>query len=134
MEAHQLLAPHTHTHEDQAVFVIEGELEFEVGGAGGTRFTAKQGAYVAKPRNVQHCFWNETDQPCHYIELSGGAGFENFVDSTREQTMKASMNAKRDFGLTFHQDRIPGLLRAHRLTSVVGMEMPWEGAALPGKR
>ena len=55
---HQLLAPHTHLHEDQAVFVISGSLEFEVGGEGGTRFTANPGDYVIKPRHVMHCFWN----------------------------------------------------------------------------
>ncbi len=131
VEPHQLLAPHTHTHEDQAVFIIDGELEFEVGGEGGTRFTAGTGAYVIKPRGVSHGFWNRTDKTCHYIELSGRAGFEGFVDSTADGSLKAAMKAEADFGVKFHTERIPGLLKRHGLTSVAGMNMPWEGAGPP---
>ena len=134
VEAHQLLAPHTHAREDQAVFVISGELEFEVGGEGGTRFTAGTGAYVAKPRGVSHCFWNIKDEPCHYIELSGRTGFEGFVDSTADGSMKASMKAEEDYGVTFHRERIPVLMLKHGLTSIAGMEMPWEGKAAPFSR
>lgn len=131
VEPHQLLAPHTHQHEDQAVFVIEGELEFEVGGEGGTRFTARKGAYVIKPRQVMHCFWNNTDHTVHYIELSGRDGFEGFVDSTADGAVKAAVKAEEDYGVTFHPERIPGLLKKHGLTSVAGMGMPWEGAKPP---
>lgn len=134
VEPHQLLAPHTHTHEDQAVFVIDGELEFEVGGEGGTRFTAKTGDYVIKPRGVMHCFWNKTDRTTRYIELSGRAGFEGFVYSTKDGAVKASIAAEKDYGVTFHSKRIPKLLAQHRLTSVAGMGMPWEGASPPGPR
>jgi quercetin dioxygenase-like cupin family protein len=131
VEPHQLLAPHTHTHEDQAVFIIDGELEFEVGGEGGTRFTATKGSYVIKPRRVMHCFWNKTDKTCHYIELSGRDGFEGFVDSTADGAMQASIEAGVRFGVQFHYDRIPGLLKKHGLTSVAGMDMPTEGMSPP---
>ncbi|MCA9691451.1 MAG: cupin domain-containing protein [Nannocystaceae bacterium] len=128
---HQLLTPHTHLHEDQGVYVIEGELEFEVGGEGGTRFTARAGDYVVKPRGVSHCFWNTTDQTARYIELSGRANFEAFVYETKESTAKASLLAKQKHGVTFHSERIPKLLKEHGLTSVAGTEMPWEGAGPP---
>lgn len=129
--AHQLLVPHTHTHEDQAVFVIDGELEFEVGGEGGTRFTAKKGAYVVKPRGVSHGFWNRTDEPCHYIELSGREGFEQFVYSTADGALRAATQAEKKYSVKFHYDRIPGLMKKHGLTSVAGMNMPTEGMGPP---
>ena len=128
---YQLLTPHTHTHEDQAVYVISGELEFEVGGEGGTRFTAVAGDYVIKPRQVSHCFWNKTNTTAVYIELSGRPNFEDYVVATDEDTMKASVTAKQRYGMTFHSERIPALLKANGLTSVAGLEMPWEGAAPP---
>lgn len=128
---HQLLVPHTHTHEDQAVFVIDGELEFEVGGEGGTRFTAGAGSYIIKPRGISHGFWNKTDKTTVYIELSGREGFEGFVDSTAENTLVAAAKAEKDYGVTFHYDRVPKLMKDNRLTSVAGMDMPWEGAKPP---
>jgi len=42
----ELLAPHTHDHEAQLVYIITGELEFEVGGKGGLRFSAPAGSYI----------------------------------------------------------------------------------------
>ena len=131
VEPHQLLVPHTHTHEDQAVFVIEGELEFEVGGEGGTRFRATAGCYVIKPRGISHGFWNATDQVCHYIELSGRKGFENFVDDTESGALAASREAEGKYGLVFHKERVPKLLLKHGLTSVAGLDVPWEGAKPP---
>ena len=131
VKPHQLLVPHTHEHEDQAVFVISGELEFEVGGEGGTRCTAKEGAYVIKPRGVSHGFWNATDETVHYIELSGREGFEGFVRSTADGVIRAAVKADDEFGVTFHYDRVPKMLKEHCLTSVAGMGMPWEGKSLP---
>lgn len=131
VEPHQLLVPHTHENEDQVVFVISGSLEFEVGGEGGTRFTASAGDYVIKPRKVSHGFWNITDETALYIELSGSTGFENFVDSTKEGAMKAALQAESRYGVHFHSERIPSLMKAHQLTSITGLDMPWEGQAMP---
>ena len=123
----ELLAPHTHDHEDQAVYVIEGELEFEVGGEDGDRFTAPTGSYVIKPRGIQHSFWNATDEPVRYIELSGGKGFQGFVDASTELgAVEASRQSEEQYGLTWGYDRIPKMMLQHRLTSISGVEMSWE--------
>ncbi|MCB9766375.1 MAG: cupin domain-containing protein [Alphaproteobacteria bacterium] len=127
MEPHQLLPPHTHVHEDQCVYVINGELEFEVGGEGGQRFTAPADAWVIKPRGVQHCFWNKTDATVHYIELSGRDGFEGFIDSTTaDGSFRAAHASERDYSITFHNERIPKLMLQHRLTSIAGLDTPLE--------
>ncbi|MDP8932471.1 MAG: cupin domain-containing protein, partial [Actinomycetota bacterium] len=49
--------PHLHVHsrEDEAVYVIEGQMTFSVGGR---RFEAGPGTLVWLPRNVAHTFAN----------------------------------------------------------------------------
>ncbi len=121
---HELLAPHTHKFDDQLVFVITSELEFEVGGEDGIRFTAPAGSYVQKPRGIQHCFWNATDQPAQYIELSGRHRFEGFIDSFQQGSLKASKNAESDWGMIFHSERIPKLMRDNNLTGLSNIETP----------
>ncbi len=130
MKPRSLLAPHTHVHEDQVVVVLNGELEFEVGGEGGTRFRAPAGSYVIKPRGLQHTFWNATDEDVRYIELSGGPGFQGFIDeSTAKGSVKASMTSDEKFGITWGHERIPKLMIQHRLTSIAGVDKPWEQIA-----
>lgn len=127
MVPHSLLTPHSHVHEDQAVIVLTGELEFEIGGDDGERFCAPAGSYVKKPRGVQHCFWNRTDEPVRYVELSGRDGFEGFVDSTtREGTIQGVSKAHQDYDMTWYFDRVPKLMIEHRLTRIAGLETPWE--------
>ena len=117
----QLLMPHTHQHEDQAVFVIEGTLEFEVGGKDGLRFQATAGDYVLKPRKVKHGFWNKGETPCRYIELSGGRNFENFVQtSDDENNLQTFMRAPKEHGVQFHPQDSLRLMAEHKLTGVVG--------------
>ena len=124
---HELLTPHTHAHEDQAVIVLSGTLVFEVGGRDGLLFEAPAGSYVVKPRGVSHGFWNPADEPARYVELSGRDGFERFVDSTtRKGAARGSIDAKRDFDIEFHSERIPELMLRHRLRRISSIEMPWD--------
>ncbi|MEM7153210.1 MAG: cupin domain-containing protein [Myxococcota bacterium] len=127
---HQLLAPHTHDDEDQAVYVASGELEFEVGGEDGLRFTVPPGGFVRKPAGVEHCFWNATDTPSDYIELNAGVEFQKLVEKSDKGPIRMAMDAKKH-GVNVNFKRIPGLLAKHRLTSVATMNMPWEGKAMP---
>lgn len=123
----ELLSPHTHQHEDQAVIVLSGALTFEVGGPGGVTFVAPSGSYVVKPRGHAHTFWNAGREDARYVELSGRDGFERFIDSTTQKgTPRASHDAKADFGTEFHYERIPELMLRHQLTSIAGVKLPWE--------
>ncbi|MCO4747080.1 MAG: cupin domain-containing protein [Proteobacteria bacterium] len=126
----ELLAPHTHTHEDQLVFLLEGELEFEVGGADGLRFSAKKGDYVLKPRGISHGFWNVGDVTVRYIELSGKDGFEKFIDGRQEGVASFLDNAKKQLDMEIHIERIPGLMLKHGLTGLAGVNL--QGQALQG--
>lgn len=127
LEPKQLLAPHTHRRETQAVYVIEGgSLEFEVGGEGGLRFTADPDCYVIKPKGVEHCFWNAGDTPVRYIELSTGANFEAFQKTTDQlDKIKIARDAATEYEMKIHVERIPVLMKRHGLTSVSGLKMPF---------
>jgi len=119
----ELLAPHTHEHEAQMVYVIEGELEFEVGGKEGLKFTAPTGSYVIKPRGIMHGFWNKTDKPVRYMELSGKTYFEGFVKSKENGDFYAINHAK-DFGMTTHMKDSLRLVKNEELTGLSMMEFP----------
>jgi quercetin dioxygenase-like cupin family protein len=126
IKPHELLAPHTHQYEDQAVIVLSGTLTFEVGGDDGVCFEAPSGSYVVKPRGVAHAFWNSGDEPARYVELSGRDGFERFIDSTTQRgAAQAAQDAKSELGTEFHYDRIPELMRKHQLTHLAAVEVPW---------
>lgn len=66
--------PHTHTREDEAYYVIEGELTFNVGGV---EYTATPGSYVFLPRNVKH-FWRIHTEEARLLMMFMPAGLENF--------------------------------------------------------
>ncbi len=118
----ELLAPHTHKFEDQMVYVITSELVFQLGGADGLRFTAPAGSYVQKPRGIMHAFWNITDTPAHYIELSGRDGFEGFVDSQQQGTLKGVGHAERDWGMIWNLEELVRLMKENNLTSLAAMD------------
>ncbi len=123
----QLLTPHTHEEYDQAVYLIEGELGFEFGGAGGEVVTGGAGSYVIKPRGLSHSFWNIGDVPVRYIEMSANVTFERFVDALQETDDIAEINRlAQEHSVEFHYDQVPRLLVEHGLTSVKG-----SGVTLP---
>ena len=77
-----LAAPlHRHTREDEYSYVIEGTLGALLGEE---VVTAGPGAWVFKPRNQWHTFWNAGDTPCEIVEIISPAGFENFFRELAE--------------------------------------------------
>jgi quercetin dioxygenase-like cupin family protein len=73
------LAPHTagpplHTHDfDEAFYMLEGELIFQVADA---RATKQAGEVSFAPRNVVHALANHSDAPARYVLVCTPAGFE----------------------------------------------------------
>jgi quercetin dioxygenase-like cupin family protein len=71
-----LAAPvHTHRHEDEYTFVLEGEIGVQVGDE---VHVARPGDLVFKPRGVPHAFWNAGDEPARALEIISPAGFERY--------------------------------------------------------
>lgn len=120
----ELLAPHTHDHEAQLVYVISGELEFEVGGKDGYTFKAPAGSYVLKPKGLMHAFWNKGGVESRYIEISGKPYFEGFVDSKSNGDVDALMNAKKDWGMNTHVKDSIRLIKKHNLNGLSMLNLP----------
>ena len=71
-----LAAPlHSHRHEDEYTYVLEGEVGVQVGDE--IRY-ATAGDLVFKPRGVPHAFWNRRDEPARALELISPGGFERY--------------------------------------------------------
>lgn len=67
---------HTHHREDEAFYVLEGELAFV---CGGKWLKAGPGAYVFGPREIPHGFRVLGDTPARMLLLCAPGGFEQFV-------------------------------------------------------
>lgn len=68
--------PHIHHGEDEAYYVLEGELEVL---DGDRTFTARAGSFVYIPRGALHRFQNIGSTPARMLILFTPAGFEGFI-------------------------------------------------------
>jgi mannose-6-phosphate isomerase-like protein (cupin superfamily) len=67
--------PHVHGREEEAFFVLEGELTFYAAGA---RISAGAGSFLNAPRDVPHRFRNEGAAPARALCLVAPAGLDRF--------------------------------------------------------
>jgi mannose-6-phosphate isomerase-like protein (cupin superfamily) len=67
--------PHWHKQTDEAFFVLEGVVRFQLDDAS---LDAKTGAYVRVPPGVVHRFSNPSDQPARFLGLIVPGGFEAY--------------------------------------------------------
>src|SRR5256714_11603091 len=67
--------PHIHSREDESFFVLEGEVEFQIGDE---KITARPGTFIQGPRGIAHSFKNNTKLPARILGFVTPAGFENF--------------------------------------------------------
>ena len=70
---------HTHTREDEALFVLSGELEATVGDK---IFTLRAGETLIAPRNIPHQLRNSSNVSNHYLIMFSPSGFEEFLKAT----------------------------------------------------
>jgi quercetin dioxygenase-like cupin family protein len=68
---------HRHANEDEAWYVIEGDLRFELGDE---IAVAAPGSFVFVPRGTPHCFQNAGDRPARILVLFTPGGMEPFFD------------------------------------------------------
>jgi quercetin dioxygenase-like cupin family protein len=66
---------HVHRREDEAFFVIEGEVRFR---CGDRELLAGPGSFVFLPRDVPHTFVVEGDDDAHMLTLMTPGGGERF--------------------------------------------------------
>ena len=70
---------HTHTREDEAYFVLAGELEVTVGDK---TFVLRPGETLLAPRDIPHQLRNSGNVEDHYLLLFSPSGFEEFMMAT----------------------------------------------------
>ena len=64
---------HAHTAEDDAFYILEGELTF---GVEGEEILAGPGTFVLVPPNVEHTFDNRGDAAVRLVNIHAPAGFD----------------------------------------------------------
>jgi mannose-6-phosphate isomerase-like protein (cupin superfamily) len=74
------VAIHTHAGEDDAFYVLEGELTF-VGADGPV--TAPAGTFVLAPEGVEHGFHNRTGEPARLLNIHSPTGFDRRILASR---------------------------------------------------
>jgi quercetin dioxygenase-like cupin family protein len=70
---------HTHTREDEAYYVLVGELEVVVGDE---TFVLRAGDTLMAPRDIPHQLRNSGNSENHYLLLFSPSGFEEFLRAT----------------------------------------------------
>jgi quercetin dioxygenase-like cupin family protein len=70
---------HTHTREDEAYFVLVGELEVTVADE---VFVLRPGDCLMAPRDIPHQLRNSGDVENHYLLVFSPSGFEEFLKAT----------------------------------------------------
>lgn len=120
--ARALAAPmHTHKHEDEYTYVLEGEIGVQIGEE---VLVARPGDLVFKPRGVPHAFWNAADEPARALEIISPAGFERyfaelaplFPPANQGPLDEAAVGAVREkYGLEMDMGSIPVLAERHGL-------------------
>ncbi len=73
--------PHIHHREDEAMYVLEGELELSVEGS---TSRAGSGAFVSIPRGTLHTWRNVGNAPARILGMMTPGGFEDFFEEVGE--------------------------------------------------
>ena len=67
---------HVHHNEDEAFYVLEGEMTFYVGEE---TYKAAPGTFVFGPRDVPHAYTIDSG-PARFLMFCSPAGFEGFIE------------------------------------------------------
>jgi mannose-6-phosphate isomerase-like protein (cupin superfamily) len=74
-------APHWHKETDEAFFVLEGTIRFEVDGE---NVDLQAGGYARVPPGVVHRFSNPTDKPSRFLGLAIPGGLDKYLEELAE--------------------------------------------------
>jgi quercetin dioxygenase-like cupin family protein len=98
---------HTHSREDEAFYVLEGEMAFV---CGGTWIKGGPGSFVFGPRGIAHGFKVVGNTPARMLLLATPGGFERFVIDLSEPAgtpaappdMGKLMTVAQQYGIEVH--------------------------------
>jgi mannose-6-phosphate isomerase-like protein (cupin superfamily) len=72
----RVLEAHTHADEDDAFYIVEGEMTFAFGEQ---RVPAPPGTFVLVPPGIEHGFRNEGSRPVRMLNIHAPAGFDRRI-------------------------------------------------------
>ncbi len=107
--------PHTHSRENETIYVIEGELTAHLGDKS---YIVKPGTWVHMPVGVEHWFRNTGDRPTKLILTYSPGGFEMWFlevgtpvqdgdvgpPATTPQDIEKAVAAAERYGVVFHRN------------------------------
>jgi len=96
---------HVHYNEDETFWIIEGEIEFEVGGE---RIEARPGSMVFGPRGIPHRYTVKRG-PAKMLFLFTPGGFEDLLLATSEPASELRIPAEGEAMPDF--EALPGIVR-----------------------
>jgi mannose-6-phosphate isomerase-like protein (cupin superfamily) len=74
----RVLEAHVHGDEDDAFYILEGEMTFFFGGDD-EEAVAPPGTFVLVPPGVRHCFRNTVPGPVRMLNIHAPAGFDRRI-------------------------------------------------------
>ncbi len=86
--------PHIHHAEEEAWYVLDGELTFNVGGR---TIPAVAGSFILVPRGIVHTFGNTGDRPASFLEIFSPAGMEGYFEERTALMQVASATGELDY-------------------------------------
>ena len=99
--------PHSHNAFEESFLIIEGELEFMVGGE---VKTVGAGESIDVPPNTIHTFRNTSDSTCKWVNIHSPKGFRRFFEEigvpVEEQNAREKSITQEMIGLVI--ERAPG--------------------------
>jgi mannose-6-phosphate isomerase-like protein (cupin superfamily) len=75
----RVLEPHVHPDEDDAFYILAGEMTFMFGDE---TVAAPPGTFVLAPPGVEHAFRNDRDEPVRMLNIHAPAGFDRRIGLT----------------------------------------------------
>jgi mannose-6-phosphate isomerase-like protein (cupin superfamily) len=72
----RVLEPHVHREEDDAFYIVEGEMTFVFGDR---EVPAPPGTFVLAPPGVEHAFRNDGSVPVRMLNIHAPAGFDRRI-------------------------------------------------------
>jgi quercetin dioxygenase-like cupin family protein len=78
---------HRHTLEDEAFYILEGELSIHIGN---DMSTAGPGDFLWAPRDIAHAFCVESDQ-ARFLAMSTASQFDKFFFATGEPALTMNL-------------------------------------------
>jgi quercetin dioxygenase-like cupin family protein len=79
--------PHVHRREDEAFYVLDGDLSFH---ADGTPLSATKGCWITLPKNSLHFFRNTGPNPATMLILVSPSGLEKFFAEVGQEVKDRS--------------------------------------------